>query len=59
MLDSSILLVRVLFCVLVGLIGGNAPRDVLRDEPVDAVGVGPLDVPDQVIESLQYVGTKG
>ena len=55
MLDPRVLLVGVLLGVLVGSVGRHAFRDVLRDESVDAVAVGPGDVPELLVEALEDV----
>ena len=54
-LDPRVLLVGVLLGVLVGPVGRHAFRDVLRDESVDAVAIGPGDVPELVVEALEDV----
>src|ERR1022692_2396563 len=44
-LDAGILGVVVLHGVLVGAVGGDSGRDVLRDQALHPVGIGPGDVP--------------
>ncbi len=55
-LDPGVLLVGVLHGVLKGGVGGDLGGDVLGDELVDAVGVGPGNVAELVVEGLEDVG---
>ena len=56
MLDPGVLLVGVLLRVLVGGVGRDPVGNVLGDEAVDAVRVGPGDVAELVVEGLEDVG---
>ena len=55
-LDAGVLLVRVLLGVLVGRVGRDSCRDVLGDQLVHAVRVGPRDVAELIVEGLEDVG---
>ena len=52
-LDSGILPVRVLLGILVGRVGGHPGGDLLCDQLVDAICIGPRDVAELVVERLQ------
>ena len=56
MLDAGILLVRVLLGVLVGRVRRDSVRDILGDQLVDTVGVGPGNVAELVVEDLEDIG---
>jgi hypothetical protein len=54
--NSGILPIRVLPRVLISRVGCNLGRNLLRDEPMNAVGVGPGNISKLVIESLENIG---
>src|SRR5258708_22084650 len=54
-LYARVLLVAVCLGVLIRLVGSDPHRDLLGDKPSNAVGVGPLYVPENLIEGLQDI----
>ncbi len=54
-LDARVLAVGVLLGILIGRIGRDLRRNVLGDQPVDAVRIGPGDVAKLVVERLEDV----
>jgi hypothetical protein len=54
--DACVLGVAVALRVLIRLVGCDAAWDVLGDEPLHAVRVGPVDVAELVVERAQDVG---
>jgi hypothetical protein len=54
-LDAGVLLIRVLLSVLIGRVRGHAARNVLRDQLVDPIGIGPRYVAELVVEGLEDV----
>ena len=57
--DAGFALVALLLGVLIGGVGGDSGRDVLGDQFVDAIGVGPRDVAELVVERLENVLDSG
>ena len=56
MLDTGVLLVRVLLRILIGRIRGNLVRDLGCDQLPDAVAILPGDVPEQIVEASDDIG---